>query len=100
MLWLTRWWLRSNPGQYQGNHSGKRDLWDVAQAVNLHGLRVDHFQVRWLCLGQIARQSDHHSLAYSRQPLFQQRANVARASQIQHAIEVALTLEHRHDAVV
>src|ERR1700752_1491558 len=99
MRWLTWWWLRSILVQYQGNHRGKRDLWDVDQAVNLHGLRVDHFQVRWLCLGQIARQSDHHSLAYSPQPLFKQRANVARASQIQHAIEIALTLEQGHDAV-
>src|SRR5689334_3099128 len=99
MLWLTRWWLRSNPGQYQGNHRGKRDLGDVDQAVNLHGLRVDHFQVRWLRLGKIARQSDQHPLAYSPQSLFQQRANVARASQIQHAIEIALALKQGHDAV-
>src|SRR5579872_7014581 len=100
MLWLTRLWLRSNPGQYQGIHRGKRKLWDVDQAINLHGLRIDHLQVRRLPLGKIACQSDQHPLAYSPQTLFQQRPNVARAGQVQHTIEIALTLEHGHDAVV
>src|SRR5579872_7226072 len=100
MLWLTRLWLRSNPGQYQGIHRGKRKLWDVDQAINLHGLRIDHLQVRRLPLGKIACQSDQHPLAYSPQTLFQQRPNVARAGQVQHTIEIALTLEHGHNTVV
>jgi hypothetical protein len=71
---------QAEPRPISGQSHGRSSiLRGFDQAVNLHGLRIDNFQVCRFSLGKITRQTDQHPLANSKQALFQQRVNLAGA---------------------
>jgi predicted MarR family transcription regulator len=47
--------ISTKSGRYQGKASSLRD---IGQAVNLHGLHIDNFQLRRLDLRKITCQTD------------------------------------------